>query len=270
VGDYYSTLGVERSASQEEIKKAYRKLSMEHHPDHNSGNKESEDKFKEISVAYATLSDVNKRQEYDNPDPMRGMFGGFPGGFPGFGQRQHSQKPDLNAPRDGSMLGIEAQIPLKIFIFGGKYKINFSYHEGCETCGGKGFEHGTECDMCHGEGYFNHVERRPGFMTSSTQPCPKCQARGIMGTDTCAHCKGSGNVTVENKEFEFNIPPNATIGSRFALSGVGRAGLNGGRRGDVVMMVVGVAPPDLSKLTSGQMAELRFLLETLDNAPKNA
>ena len=270
MSDYYSTLGVERSASQEEIKKAYRKLSMEHHPDRNSGNKESEDKFKEISVAYATLSDDNKRREYDNPDPMRGMFGGFPGGFPGFGPRQRPQKPDLNAPRDGNMLGIEAQIPLKIFIFGGKYKVNFSYYEGCEICGGKGFEHGTECDMCHGEGYFNHVERKPGFMSSSTQPCPKCQAKGLMGTDTCASCKGAGNVVVENKEFEFNIPPNATIGSRFALSGVGRAGLNGGRRGDVVIMVVGVAPPDLSKLTSGQMAELRFLLETLDNAPKNA
>jgi molecular chaperone DnaJ len=269
VSDYYSVLGVERSASQEEIKKAYRKLSMEHHPDRNSGNKASEDKFKEINEAYSTLSDVNKRREYDNPDPMRDMFGGFPGGFPGFGQRQRPQKPDLNAPMDGGMLGVEARISLKIFIFGGKYKINLSYLEGCENCGGKGFEHGTECDMCHGEGYFNRVERRPGFVSSSIQPCPKCQSKGLIGIDTCLSCKGVGNTMVENKEFEFDIPPNATMGARFILNGVGRSGLNGGRKGDIVMMVVGVEPPNLNNLTSGQIAELRFLLETLDNANKS-
>lgn len=267
MSDYYSILGVERSASQEEIKKAYRKLSMEHHPDRNSGNKESEDKFKEISVAYSTLSDVNKRREYDNPDPFGNIFNGF-SGFGGM--RQRPQKPDLNSPRNGSILGVETQIPLKIFIFGGKFKIKLSYHEGCNICGGKGFEHGVECDHCHGEGYVQHIERRPGFTSSSTQPCPKCQAKGIMGTDNCTSCKGSGNTSVENKEFEFDIPPGAQIGSRFVLSQAGRTGLNGGSNGDVVMVVVGIEPLNINNLTNAQIAELRFLLETLDNANKSA
>ena len=266
MSDYYSILGVERSASQEDIKKAYRKLSMEHHPDRNSGNKESEDKFKEISVAYSTLSDVNKRKEYDNPNPFGNIFNGFPGFG---GMRQRPQKPDLNSPRNGNVLGVESQIPLKIFIFGGKYKIKLSYYEGCDTCGGKGFEHGTECDYCHGDGYVQHIERGPGFASSSTQPCPKCQAKGIMGTDTCAVCKGSGNVSVEDKEFEFDIPPGARIGSRFILNRVGRTGLNGGSRGDVVMIIVGIEPPNITNLDNSQIAELRFLLEMLDNDNKN-
>lgn len=270
MSDHYSTLGVERSASPEEIKKAYRKLSMEHHPDRNSGNKDSEDKFKEISAAYSTLSDPNKKQQYDNPDPFGGMFGGFGfPGFPGFNGRQKPQKPDLNSPRDGSAMSIETLIPLKIFIFGGNFKIKFSYHEGCDSCGGKGFTHGTECDLCDGVGYKQHVERRQGFVSSSTQPCPKCQAKGIMGTDTCTPCKGTGNVTIENRELEINIPANTSLNSRFILNGVGRTGLNGGRRGDVVVMVVGIEPIDINKLNSSQIAELRFLSELLDNANKS-
>jgi molecular chaperone DnaJ len=270
VSDHYSTLGVERTASQDDIKKAYRKLSMQYHPDLNPDDKESEEKFKEISAAYSILSDVNKRQEYDNPNPFGNMFNGFPG-FGGFGgMRQRPQKPDLNSPRHGNALGIEAQIPINLFVFGGKFKTKVSYYEGCETCGGKGFEHGTECDLCHGDGYTEHVERRPGFVSSSMQPCPKCQAKGIMGTDKCSDCGGSGNVIVNDREFEFNIHAGAGIGSRFILNGVGRSGLNGGTRGDVVMMVSGIEKPDLSKLTSEQLENLKNLLEALDNAYKSA
>lgn len=270
MSDYYSTLGVERSASQDEIKKAYRKLSMQYHPDLNPDDKESEEKFKEISAAYSVLSDTNKRQEYDNPNPFGNMFNGFPG-FGGFGgMRQRPQKPDLNSPRHGNPIGIEAHIPLSTFVFGGKFKTKVSYHEGCESCGGKGFEHGTECDLCHGNGYTEHVERRPGFVSSSMQPCPKCQAKGIMGTDRCPSCNGSGNVTVNDKEFEFDVSPGISIGSRFILRSVGRAGLNGGNRGDVILMVSGIESPDLNRLTSEQVENLKNLLGTLDNANKSA
>lgn len=270
MSDHYSTLGVNRSASQDDIKKAYRKLSMKYHPDLNPDNKESEEKFKEISAAYSVLSDVGKRQEYDNPDPFGNMFNGFPG-FGGFGGvRQKPQKPDLNSPRHGSLLGIESVIPLNIFIFGGEFKTKVSYYEGCETCGGKGFEHGTTCDFCNGDGYKEHVERRPGFVSTSMQPCPKCQAKGLMGTDTCTSCKGSGNVMVNDREFKFDIPAGVSLGSRFGLSGAGRAGLNGGNRGDVVLIVVGIEKPDLNRLTSEQIDSLKILLGVLDNVNKSA
>ncbi len=270
MGDHYETLGVNRTASQEEIKKAYRKLSMKYHPDLNPNNQEAEDKFKELSAAYSILSDENKRREYDNPDPFRGMFEGFPG-FGGFGgMRQRPQKPDLNSPVEGKLIILEIQVPLTIFIFGGQFKTTLSYHEGCADCGGKGFLNGTECDLCHGEGYIQHVEKRPGFVSSSMQPCSKCHAKGVMGTDICTSCKGTGNVIVENRELEFYIPANAPIGVRLNLSGQGRAGLNGGRRGDVVVIITGIKVPDINKLSVNQTKDLKNLLEVLDNDAKSA
>ena len=256
--DYYAALGVEKTASKDEIKKAYRTLSMKYHPDRNQGDKSFEDKFKEINEAYSILSDDSKRNDYDNPDPFAGMFKGFSG----FGmRRQQPQKPDLDSPRDGKLIGVEVQIPLKIFIFGGEFKVKTSYQEGCEACNGKGFTEGTECDACHGYGYAEHVERRPGFMSTSMRPCPKCQAKGQVGTDTCAVCSGNGNVVVNDKEFEFNLPPGVGIGARFGLTGVGRAGLNGGRRGDVMIMITGIKGLDLNRLSSDKMELLKSILE---------
>jgi len=262
--DHYATLGVNRTASPEEIKKAYRKLSMQFHPDRNPDN-DAEDKFKEVNEAYSVLSDDSKRREYDNPNPFKGLggFGGFNPGF-GFGARQRPQKPDLNKPRDGQFIGVETHIPLKTFIFGGNFKINLSYHEGCESCGGKGFNNGTECDMCQGYGYVEHVERRPGFMSSSNRPCSKCQAKGLIGTDTCGVCSGSGNVTVQNKEFNFEVPVGANIGTRVVLNSVGRAGLNGGARGSIGIMIAGIKSPDVNKLSPDKIEQLRSLLEELD------
>ena len=270
--DHYTTLGVDRKASAEDIKKAYRKLSMKYHPDHNHDDAEAEAKFKEVNEAHSVLSNQQKRQEYDNPNPFGDMFGGGPGGFPGgfpgggFGfERRQPQKPDLNAPRDGKFIVMEVEIPLSLFLFGGNYKATLSYHEGCSDCDGKGFDKGTECDVCNGMGYVQHVENMPGFTTHATRPCNKCNGLGQIPTEQCQSCKGSGNVYVENKEIIFDIPQGPPIGSRFVASGKGRVGLNGGRNGDVGIIVSNVKRPDLNKLTPKQVEQLENLLGVLDN-----
>jgi molecular chaperone DnaJ len=268
--DYYDILGVGRDADSDDIKKAYRRLSMKYHPDRNNGDKELESKFKELSEAYSVLSDDKKRHEYDNPNSLNSMFGNFGFGFSGFGGvRSRPQKPDLNKKVDGQIIILETEIPLHTFIFGGDFVVKLSYHEGCDECGGKGFFKGTDCDVCKGDCYVHHVEKRPGFVASSSRPCPKCNAIGVIGTDLCIKCSGSGKVFVKEKEFEFNIPVGIDINSRLGLSGVGRAGLNGGRRGDIVIIITGIKKVDLNNLTDDKLYQLTNLLKELDNDHKS-
>jgi len=256
--DYYAALGVEKTASKDQIKSAYRKLSMEHHPDKGG----DENKFKEVSEAYSVLSDEEKRRAYDNPNPFGNIFGGM--GFGGM--RPRPRKPDLNAPRDGQFIGVEVSLPIKTFIFGGKHEINLSYHEGCEDCGGKGFKTGTTCEICNGDGYVQQVQKRPGFVSSSMGPCPSCNGLGQVSTDRCGSCAGRGNINVIDKKFLFDLPPGSGPGTKHILNEAGRAGLNGGRRGDVGIMVVGLKRPELSNLSKEQIEELKKLVEALDNA----
>lgn len=260
--DYYHVLGVDRSASSEDIKKAYRKLSMEHHPDRNQGDKKSEEKFKEINEAYSVLSNPDKRREYD--DPMPGMafnpFGMFNGGSGGFGGFQRP-KPDLNTPRDGKIIVLETEIPLKLFLFGGSYEAKISFNEGCKECGGKGFQIGEECSVCQGTGAVQSVERRPGFQSVTNRPCHVCSGLGQTSKDKCSVCGGAGNLHVSNKSVMFNIEPAARLGHRYFVTGQGRSGLNGGRDGDVVLIVTGVDLSILNKLTSDKIETLKNLLE---------
>jgi len=222
VSNYYDLLGVKKEASAEEIKKAYRKLSMEYHPDHNPGDTVAESKFKEINEAYSTLSNLDKRREYDNPASFGFSGNSFEDMFAGFNGPRQPRKPDLNRPVEGKFIGVETEIPVKTFIFGGIFKVKLSYTEGCVVCGGKGFTTGTECDLCHGHGYREYVANRPGFVSRSMQPCPKCHTRGIIATDTCGICNGSGNVGVRDKEFMFEVPPGSNLGSRIILNSAGR------------------------------------------------
>lgn len=261
--DYYKTLGVERDASPEEIKKAYRRLSMQFHPDKNNGDKASEEKFKEINEAYSTLSNPDKKREYDNPmssgmgfDPF-GMFRNMSNGFGG----HTPPKPDLNTPRDGKLIVLENNIPLKLFLFGGKYEAKISFHEGCKECGGKGFDLGEECDVCHGIGMVQHVERRPGFQSVTNRACHKCNGLGQVSESKCSKCDGTGNNHVVNKSIVFQIEPGSRFGSRYVAHGEGRSGLNGGNDGDVLLVVVGVDTSILNKLTSDKVETLKELLE---------
>ena len=260
--NYYETLGVDREASQSEIKKAYRSLSMRHHPDHNQNNKESEDKFKEVNEAYSILSNEEKRNEYDNPNPFGNMFGAS--GFNPFEHmRQRPRKPDFNAPKDGSFLGVEVIIPLKIFIFGGSHTITTEYRESCIGCNGKGFtvdDTKKSCGACGGTGHVQHVQRNAGFQSMYTVPCVKCRGTGLENTSRCLICKGAGHVNVQNKEFLFEIPSGVGIGTKIILNSVGRIGINGGKTGDVGIMVVGIEPLDTSKLTSEQIEQLKSIV----------
>lgn len=257
--DYYSTLGVERGASQEEIKKQYRKLSMRHHPDHNPGDSEAESRFKEVSEAYSVLSDEEKRRHYDNPNPFENFMGNF-----GFNMRQPPRrKPNHDAPADGALIQMETKLPLNLYLFGGKLRFRTSFYESCPDCGAKGFNESEECSNCEGYGLVQQVERRPGFQSVSSRPCPECGGLGVKPKDQCGTCEGKKKIFVENKEFIFDIPKNIEMGARLALFGQGRAGINGGRRGDVVLFVVGI---DREALTEEQKNIIKGVLDNVSES----
>ena len=262
MSNYYETLGIDKGASQGDIKKAYRTLSKKHHPDHNLNDKGSEDRFKEINEAYSVLSNDEKRHEYDNPNQFRHVFGA--GGFNPFGgMRQRPRKPDFDLPKDGSFLGIEVTIPLKIFIFGGTHTVSPYYQESCTDCGGNGFivdKNSEKCTVCKGEGYVQHIQRRAGFQSMHTGPCDHCRGTGLESTQKCSTCKGIGSVYVQDREFSFEVSSGSTIGTKIILEGVGRIGVNGGRTGDVGIMVVGIESLDISKLTDEQVGQLENIL----------
>jgi molecular chaperone DnaJ len=182
-------------------------------------------------------------------------------------QRQRP-KPDINAPRDGKPIGLEITLPLKTYVFGGKFKVDINFKEACVDCGGKGFSKSEQCDVCKGDGFIQQVERRPGFMASTTKPCPRCGSLGVIGKDSCASCEGSGSVKA-HREFEIDIPQETNIGTRFVKHGVGMSGVNGGRKGDVAVVVTGVAKPDTNKLSSNKVDLLKDLLEELGNGDED-
>jgi molecular chaperone DnaJ len=262
VSNYYETLGVDRNASQEEIKKAYRTLSKKHHPDVNNGGTEEE--FKKINEAYSVLGNEERRRNYDNPNPFGNVFGGAGSPFHGFGMnRPKPRKPDLNQPRDGKFLGIEVLLPLKTYLFGGKFKLTTNFIEGCTECGGKGFHTGDECSTCGGSGYVENVIERANFRSISHGPCPKCRGLGVEAKDSCQRCGGSGNFRIEGKEIFFDIPEGTGIGARFVKPGEGRAGLNGGRNGDIGIIIGGLQKPDTNKLSAEQIETLKELLDAI-------
>jgi molecular chaperone DnaJ len=258
LSNYYDILGVNRDASKEDLKKRYRKLSMQYHPDKNPGDKEAEAKFKEINEAYSVLSDDNKRHQYDNPNP----FGNF-NPFRDF-QAARPRRPDFDAPRDGKFIGIEVMVPLKAYLFGGEFKLTTSYHDNCQTCGAKGYTSGKPCSNCSGSGFVQNVIERAGFRSVNTGPCPVCRGRGEVSTEDCKDCGGKGFTLVENKEFIFNLQDTIEVGQKIILHGQGRQGVNGGRNGDVGIFVVGVKKPDISTLTEEQIENLKEILDDVN------
>lgn len=259
--NYYKTLGVDNNATEEDIKKSYRKLSMKYHPDHNQGDKGAEDTFKKINEAYSVLSDKEKRSQYDNPNPFNELFNG--GGFNPFGSMR-PRKPDFNAQKNGSFLGVEVIIPLKIFIFGGSHTVTVSYQESCAVCGGNGFivdkNNNKKCSGCNGDGYVQHIQRRAGFQSMHTGPCDKCHGTGLESIEKCSTCNGSGRIYQQDKKFSFELASGGGVGTKHILRDVGRVGVNGGRNGDIGIMVVGIEPLDISKLTDEQIEQLKNIL----------
>lgn len=259
--DYYEVLGVSKGASDDEIKKAYRKLAKKYHPDMNPGDKEAEAKFKEVNEAYSILSDKEKRARYDQfghagVDPNYGAggpgggFGGFDmgdidlgdifgsffgggfGGFGGGGQRR-------NGPQKGESLRANLTITFEEAAFGCEKEINLNRTEECDACHGSGCEPGTTaetCPDCRGTGVVRVQQRTGGFAFSSTAPCSRCRGTGKIIHSPCKSCGGSGNVK-KSKRITVTIPAGIDDGQAISLRGQGNAGKNGGPAGDLIVGV---------------------------------
>ena len=254
--DFYETLGIARSASEDEIKKAYRKLAMKYHPDRNPNNKEAEEKFKEIQNAYDTLSDPQKKAAYDQYGHTafeQGGFGGAGGfgGFGGFGGAQGFDFGDIFSQMfggaggarqpnyQGEDISYRVEITLEEAATGVKRQITIPTYEECDVCHGSGAKAGTKattCSTCHGTGAV-HV-RQAIFQIQQT--CPTCGGTGKEIKEPCLKCHGAGRVKA-SKTVEVNIPAGIDDGQRIRLTGEGEPGTHGAPNGDLYIHV-SVAP----------------------------
>ena len=272
--DYYEVLGIGKNATDAEIKSAYRKLAKKYHPDLNPGNKEAEEKFKEVNEANDVLSDPQKRQRYDQfgfagVDPnyaaangggaggFGGGFGGvdlgdifgdifgggFGGGFSGFGGGSSTRT--ANAPRKGHDIQASVILTFEEAAHGCSKKITINRQDTCPDCGGTGAAKGTSpetCPDCGGRGYVVTQQRTPLGVMQSQQPCSHCGGRGTIIRNPCKTCRGTGK-TAARKSLEINIPAGIDDDQNIALRGQGDAGSNGGPAGDVIVHVTVKADP---------------------------
>ena len=248
--DYYDVLGVNKSASPEELKSAYRKLAVKFHPDKNPGDKTAEDKFKEASEAYGILSDNSKKENYDNFGHAafengggQGGFGGFSGAdfsdifedfFGDFGGGGRSSRGRSSNNR-GSDLRYDLTITLEEAYSGKKQNIQFSTSEKCTTCKGNGSKPGSSPDKCTYCGGNGRVRSNQGFFTVQ-QTCPQCAGNGEEITNPCADCNGQGNRQI-SKKISVTIPKGVDDGTRIRLAGKGEAGTRGGTTGDLYLFI---------------------------------
>ncbi len=256
--DYYQVLGVSKNASDDELKKAYRRLAMKYHPDRNTEDKDAEERFKEVGEAYTVLSDPQKRAAYDqfghegvDPSMGGGGGGGFSGGGFGdfadifesvFGGGARCSSSDNNRAFRGSDLRYDLSLPLEEAVAGVETKIRIPTHTVCKTCKGSGSKPGTtpvSCTRCHGTG---QIQMSQGFF-SVRQTCPNCRGLGKRIEDPCPTCYGQGRVQ-ESKTLLVNVPAGVDNGDRIRLSGEGEAGMNSGPPGDLYVQIT-VKPHDI-------------------------
>jgi molecular chaperone DnaJ len=243
--DYYEVLGIDKGADDKQIKKAYKRLAMKHHPDRNTEDKESaEKKFKEIQEAYGILSDNQKRSAYDQfgHDAVNGNAGGFGGGNPfgdgGFGDifgdifgRGGNSQPDNR----GSDLRYDLEIDLKDAAKGKTVKIRIPKNESCDTCSGSGAKPGTSVKTCGTCGGSGQVQMQQGFFAVQ-RTCHVCSGSGQQIESPCGTCRGQG-VVRKQKTLSVKIPAGVDTGNRIRLSGEGEAGVRGGPNGDLYVQV---------------------------------
>ncbi len=255
--DYYEVLGVQKTASDDEIKKAYRGLAKKYHPDVNPGDAAAEEKFKEANEAYAILSDADKRAAYDSyghaafdGTGAQNGAGGFGGGFDfgdigdifgsffggGFGGGGAQRK---NAPMRGDDIGLRVTLTFEEAVFGVKREVSFNRIQKCSDCGGTGAEKGTKaetCQECRGSGQKRVTQRIGGMAFQSTVTCQNCGGTGKVIKNPCKNCRGTGYVKV-TKRLDVNIPAGIDEGGRVAIRGFGNDGRNGGPTGDLIIIV---------------------------------
>ena len=260
--DYYEVLGLKKGASEDEIKKAYRRLAKENHPDMNPGDKGAEARFKEIGEAYEVLSDPEKRSRYDqfgfagvDPNYAAGGpgGGGFGGGFSGFGDFDIGDIFDsffgggtrggatraANSPMRGENVRTQAQLTFEEAAFGCTKEIPVSRIENCPECGGSGCEKGTTpevCTRCSGTGTVRSQVRTAFGVMSSQSPCPDCSGTGKIIHSPCPKCRGKGAVR-KNTTVKVDFPAGIDDGQTLSKRGAGHRGLNGGPAGDLLITV---------------------------------
>lgn len=255
--DYYEVLGVSKTATDEELKKAYRTLAKKYHPDMNPGDKDAEQKFKEINEAYGVLSDKEKRARYDQygHDAFTqggGDAGGGFGGGAGFGGFGGFDFGDIfssmfggggarraNAPMEGDDEVARIVLSFEEAVFGCKKEVTYNRVEACSDCGGSGAEKGTKaetCPRCGGRGSITVQQRTALGMMQTSRPCDACRGRGKIINTPCHNCRGSGYVKL-TKKLDVSIPAGIDNGQRIVLRGQGSAGRNGGPNGDLIIEV---------------------------------
>ncbi|HBA47876.1 MAG TPA: molecular chaperone DnaJ [Lachnospiraceae bacterium] len=253
--DYYEVLGVDKSADDAAIKKAYRVLAKKYHPDMNPGDAEAEKKFKEASEAYAVLSDPDKRRQYDQFG--HAAFEGGAGGAGGFdfsgtdfgdifgdifgdlfgGGRSRSRS---NGPMKGANLRTSVRITFEEAVFGCKKEIELNVKETCKTCNGSGAKPGTSpetCPKCGGKGQVMFTQQSLFGTVRNVQTCPDCQGSGKIIKEKCADCRGTGYIAMK-KRYSVDIPAGIDNGQSTRMPGLGEPGINGGPRGDVLIEVI--------------------------------
>lgn len=251
--DYYEVLGVSRTASDSEIKTAYRKLAIKYHPDKNPDNPEAEEKFKEAAEAYSVLSDSNKRSSYDRFGHAAGAGGaGFDPGFTniedifdifGFGDMfGSSSRTRRTSAQRGSDLRYDLEITLEEAAAGKSETLEIPRLEKCEDCEGKGAAKGTSPETCGNCGGAGQVRYQQGFF-SVMRTCGNCGGKGQVIKTPCSNCRGEGRIQKE-KTLEIKIPAGVETGSRLRINGEGEGGVNGGQSGDL-FVVIHVAEHDL-------------------------
>ena len=256
--DYYEVLGLQKGATEDELKKAYRKLAKQNHPDLHPNDKECEARFKEINEAYEILSDPDKRAKYDQYghaafDPSQGFGGGFGGfdgfgGFGGFGDifgdifgfGGGAGARNSNAPRKGENIRASVTVKFEEAAFGAKKEITVGRVEQCTDCKGTGCASGTTaeiCPDCKGTGSVMTAQRTPFGMMQSSGPCKKCGGKGKIIHTPCQTCRGMGSIRRQHK-VSVNIPAGIDDGQTISLRGQGNAGFNGGPAGDMLVTVI--------------------------------
>ena len=289
--DYYEVLGIQKDASPDEVKRAYRKLAMKYHPDVNKDNPDAEKHFMEVNEAYEVLSDAKKRATYDQfghqgVNGQTGGFGGFSfddlnnfnfssifeemmgGGFQGnFGFGNFERNP--NAPRKGRDIVKNIKISMEQVYKGATVTVNVNTEDPCPVCGGKGYEKEEDveiCDKCYGTGVITTQQQTPFGVFQSKKACPKCKGTGKIIKKPCSHCHGKKTIKV-NKNIKVDIPKGVKTGMELRVAGRGEAGYNGGPTGDLylkidVMDLPGVERDDSDLIIKLPMPVVKLMLGT--------